>query len=131
MQKPNLSAIPIKYPWIDMILMGVKTWEIRSKSTRKFGPVALIRSGSKTVVGVATLSQKILLTKKLCLENFKKMGMTKFDALTCIGEHAWVLKDVIEFKKPISYKHPAGAITWVTLDELTTKKVLAEAKRSR
>jgi len=52
------------------------------------------------------------------------------NALSCVGEYAWILEDVIELKKPVPYKHPAGAITWVTLDEPTTKKVLAEAKRS-
>jgi hypothetical protein len=126
----TLSAIPIMEPWIDMILIGVKTWEIRSKNTLKIGPGALIRSGSGTVVGTAYLSEVILLSRKLCQENARKMGMTKPEAVGCVGEYAWVLKDVIALKKPIPYKHPRGAITWVTLDEPTTKKVLAEAKRS-
>lgn len=56
--------------------------------------------------------------------------MTKPEAVGCVGEYAWVLKDVVELKNPVPYKHPRGAITWVTLDESTTKKVLAEAKRS-
>jgi len=126
----SLSAIPIKEPWIDIILIGVKTWEIRSKNTKKIGPVALIRSGSGTVVGTANLSNVIKLTRDLCSKNARKMGMTKTEALTCIGEYAWELKDVVQLKKPVPYKHPPGAITWVTLDEPTTKKVLAEAKRS-
>jgi hypothetical protein len=126
----TLSAIPIKYPFIDMILIEVKTWEIRTKNTKKIGPVALIRSGSGTVVGTANLSKVIKLTRKLCKDNARKMGMLKPQAVTCIGAYAWVLEDVIPLKKPVPYKHPSGAITWVTLDEPTTKKVLAEAKRS-
>jgi hypothetical protein len=129
----TLSAIPIRYPWIDMILAGVKTWEIRSKFTKKIGPVALIRAGSGTVVATATLSEVIQITPKLAIENALKMGMkklTKEMADDVAGEYAWVLKDVVVFKTPVPYKHPSGAVTWVTLDEPTTKKVLDEAKSS-
>ena len=59
----TLSAIPIREPWIDMILDGLKTWEIRSKFTKKIGPVALIRSKSGTVVGTANLSKPALFIK--------------------------------------------------------------------
>jgi hypothetical protein len=130
---PTLSAIPIKEPWIDMILLGKKKWEIRSKFTKKIGPVALIRSGSGTVVGIATLAEVIQLTPKLANEKTDIMGFRKLsreEANTLVGKYAWVLKEVIKFKTPVPYKHPYGAVTWVTLDELTTKKVLAEAKRS-
>lgn len=126
----TLSAIPIRYPWIDMILDGVKTWEIRSKFTKKIGPVALIRAGSGTIVAIATLSEVIEITPSLARTNAKRMGMTVADALSCVGENAWILKDVVVLKKPVPYKHPSGAVTWVTLDEPTTKKVLAVAKRS-
>lgn len=126
----NLSAIPIREPWIDMILDGEKTWEIRSKFTKKVGPVGLIRSKSGTVVGIATLSEVIEITLGLARTNAKRMGMTVSNAVTCVGEYAWVLKDVVKFKTPVPYKHPSGAVTWVTLDEPTTRKVIAEAKRS-
>jgi hypothetical protein len=35
--------------------------------------------------------------------------------------HAWVLKDARELRKPIPYRHPAGAIIWVDLDKLRVK----------
>jgi len=129
----TLSAIPIREPWIEMILVGYKTWEIRSKFTRKIGPVALIYAGTGLVVATATLAECIKLTPEIAYENASKMGfkVTRKDAKEMAGEHAWVLKDVIVLKKPVSYKHPSGAVTWVTLDEPTTKKVLAEAQRSK
>ena len=129
----TLSAIPIREPWIDMILAGKKKWEIRSKFTKKIGPVALIRTGSKTVVGIANLVEVIQLTPQMAYEKYAIMGfrpLTKAEAKDLAGQYAWVLKDVVKFKKPVPYKHPSGAVTWVTLDESTTKKVLAEAKRS-
>ena len=126
----TLSAIPIQSGPLDEILFGSKTWEIRSKFTKKIGPVALIRSGSGTVVATATLSDCVLITPKLARANYRRMGMFMDNALSCVGGYAWILEDVIELKKPVPYKHLRGAITWVTLDEPTTKKVLAEAKRS-
>lgn len=128
---PTLSAIPIREPWIDMILAGKKTWEIRSKFTKKIGPVALIRSKSGTVVATANLAKVIELNSDICSKNARKMGMSVDEALDCFGDYAWVLEDVVVFKRPVPYIHPSGAVTWVTLDEPTTKKVKAEANRSR
>ncbi len=126
----TLSAIPIREPWIYMILEGKKTWEIRSKNTIKRELVGLIRAGSQTVVGTAFLSDVIKITPALAKANAAKMGMTLKGALSCVGDNAWVLKDVVKFKNPVPYKHPYGAVTWVTLDEPTTKKVMAEKIRS-
>jgi len=127
----TLSAIPIRAPWIDQILTGTKTWEIRSKNTKKIGPVALIRSGSGTVVATATLSKVVELTASVARTNARRMGMSVADAVTCVGYYAWVLEDVVRLKTPVPYEHPYGAVTWVTLDEPTTNQVNAEVKRSR
>jgi hypothetical protein len=130
----TLSAIPIRTPWIDMILDGSKTWEIRSKNTKKIGRVALIRSGSGTVVATASLAEVIELTPEVILANKQKMGMgnmTVDEANDLWGSYAWVLKDVVRFKSPVLYKHPSGAVTWVTLDEETTGRVLEEEERSK
>jgi hypothetical protein len=130
----TLSAIPIRSPYIDMILDGIKTWEIRSKFTKKIGRVALIRSGSGTVVATAILSEVIELTPDLAFANARIMGeegLSRNEAYGFSGLYAWVLKDVIRFKNPVPYKHPSGAVTWVTLDEETTGRVMDEAKRSK
>lgn len=129
----SLSAIPIKEPFIDMILAGAKIWEIRSKFTKKTGPVALIRSGSGTVVATANLAEVIKLNADLAYTNLNKMNiksMPREKANSFEGNYAWVLKDIVKLTKPVPYKHPSGAVTWVTLDEPTTRMVLEEAKRS-
>jgi hypothetical protein len=104
--------------------------EIRSKFTKKIGPVGLIRSKSGTVVGAAYLSKVVEITASIGRANARKMGMTPSEGADCEGLYAWVLEDVVKFKTPVPYKHPSGAVTWVTLDEHTTKLVLAEAIRS-
>lgn len=125
----TLSATIIAEPWIDMILDGYKTWEIRSKNTLKRDIIGLIRKGSKTVVATAKISDVIKITPSIARANAKHMGFSIKDALTCVGYNAWVLEDIVELKRPVPYEH-TNQVTWVTLDESTTKKVLAEAKRS-
>ena len=42
----------IRPHWIDLILKGTKTWEIRGSRTTARGTIGLIPSGSGTIVGV-------------------------------------------------------------------------------
>src|SRR5687768_5595905 len=53
----SLKGIVIKQPWTDLILDGSKTWEIRSRRARPQRVVALIRSGSGRIVGLARLAR--------------------------------------------------------------------------
>ena len=48
-----MQGLIIRQPYIDMILDGRKTWEMRSKRCNRRGQIALIQQGTKTVVGVA------------------------------------------------------------------------------
>ena len=50
-----MRALLIRRPWIDMILDGKKTWEIRGSRTWVRGQIRLIASRSGTVVGVCDL----------------------------------------------------------------------------
>ena len=81
----TLSAIPIRTPFIDEILAGTKSWEIRSKFTKKIGQVALIRSGSGTVVALANIDKVVEITPEIASENYKIMGMNKYEAVECTG----------------------------------------------
>ena len=48
-------ALIIKKEWVDKILSGGKTWEMRSTKTTVTGVIGLIESGSGLLVGEATL----------------------------------------------------------------------------
>jgi hypothetical protein len=48
-----MRALLIRHPWIDMILDGKKTWEIRGSRTAIRETIGLIPSASGTVVGIA------------------------------------------------------------------------------
>jgi hypothetical protein len=43
------------------------------------------------------------------------------------GDHtyAWVLSAAKRLKTPVAYKHPQGAVIWVTLDDGVLQKVRA------
>ena len=50
-----MNALVIRSPWVEIILEGKKTWEIRRGYTHVRGKIALIRSGSGMIVGVCCL----------------------------------------------------------------------------
>jgi predicted transcriptional regulator len=115
-----MKGLISKSPHIENILAGKKTWEIRGCNTKIRGEIALIKSGSGTVVGkcelvgvieqltIADLEQNI---DKHCvpLQDFDKVfgGYKKI--------YAWVLADARKLEGPIAYQHPQGAIIWVNL----------------
>ena len=61
-----MKGLIIRPPWIDLILDDVKSWEIRGSNPKVRGEIALIQSGTKTVVGVAELVD----SRPLSLEDY-------------------------------------------------------------
>ena len=51
-----MKALLIKQPWIDLILDGKKMWELRGSNTRIREEIALVESGTGTVVGTCKLT---------------------------------------------------------------------------
>jgi hypothetical protein len=122
-----LRALLIRHPHIDKILDGKKTWEIRGSRTTIRGRIALIASGSGTVIGVCELVDCVgPLTANHFRKNAKKAGMRPSEANLGYYRktYAWVLAKPKHLKKPVPYKHPSGAIIWVTLDHQVERKVL-------
>ena len=120
-----MRALLIKSPWIDKILAGEKTWEIRGSRTKIRGPIALIRSGSGQIVGVAELVDCLgPLSLDEMLKNVRKhrvdAARLKDNGMSYKTTHAWVLKNAQRLDDPIPYKHPSGAIIWVDLDKAMT-----------
>ena len=44
-------ALIVRQPWIDLILSGEKTWEMRSRPTNVRGRIGLIEQGTGLIVG--------------------------------------------------------------------------------
>ena len=114
-----MDALLIRQPWIDKIFARKKTWEIRSRSTEKRGRIALVESGTGSVVGVADLIDVHgPLTLKDYIAKASTAGLSAAEAregLPYSRTYAWVLKRAKRLAQPVSYRHPQGAVIWVRL----------------
>lgn len=121
------KGLVVSSPYIERILSGEKTWEMRSKKTRTRGTIALVKKGSGTIVGLAKLVDV-------------KGPLTHADMLANVDKHrrnsqeindpelkkrniAWVLSDIRRLNAPIPYNHNSGAVIFVKLDDDTRKKI--------
>lgn len=112
-------GLVIRKPWIDRILNGEKTWELRSKPTQVRGEIALIQGGSCLVVGTAREAEaKGPLSREQLQAAAKegRIGSDEAEAMDYPNTYAWVLEDVKILPEPVPYQHPRGAIIWVRLD---------------
>ena len=124
-----LRALLIRRPWIDMILDGQKTWEIRGARTSVRGRIGQIASRSGTVVGVCDLVDSIgPLTAEEFRKNAKKAGMRPSEATLGYYRqtYAWVMAKPRILEQPVPYEHSPGAVIWVRLEVAVVKKIKAQ-----
>ncbi|QHE62565.1 ASCH domain-containing protein [Rossellomorea vietnamensis] len=114
-----MKGLIIKSPWIELILEGKKTWEIRGSNTKIRGPIALIKSGSGMVYGEVNVrdSKELTLKDYQVSNEFHRVQSESLQALPYKKTFAWVLEKPRIYKEPIPYKHPMGAVIWVNLKE--------------
>lgn len=114
-----MTGLIIRSPWIEQILDGSKTWEIRGRATARRGPIALIRSGSGCVVGLVDLKDCLALSPDdyRRAERFHRIPLSVHDALPYPRCYAWVLAHPRRLLTPQPYVHPRGAVIWVTLPD--------------
>ena len=108
-----MRALLIRSPYIEMILDGKKTWEIRGSRTNVRGTVGLIRSGSGKVVGLCDVVDCVgPLTSEQFRKNARKAGMKPSEAeLGYYNKtYAWVFANTRWLKTPVDYRHRSGAV---------------------
>ncbi len=114
------KALVIDHPWISLILGSQKDWEMRSSSTAHRGWFGLIWKGMGSIYGVArlvdvgsSLSPDEMIDAyehhRIPEDMIRSGAVAKWNT-------PWKLADVIRLPKPVRYKHPNGAVTWVNLD---------------
>lgn len=111
------AGLLIRAPFVDWILDGLKTWEMRTKRTTRRGRIGLIRSKSGLVVGEANLVDVIgPLTHRQLQQNAEKMNEERWEVVAPDGPtFAWVLEDARRYDPPVPYTHRSGAVIWVRL----------------
>tara|TARA_R110002124_G_scaffold126278_4_gene285819 strand:+ start:12427 stop:13221 length:795 start_codon:yes stop_codon:yes gene_type:complete len=123
------QGLVVDEPWIGHILAGRKTWEMRSRLTKKRGTIALIRKSSGLVVATATLTECLpSLSAATMSTHFSKHQIPQAKVVSPGYKWftPWVLADVRPLKHPVRYAHPRGAVTFVNLDP---KVITAVAKQ--
>ncbi len=115
-----MKGLIIKEPWIDYILDGLKTWEIRGSNTKIRGRIYLIKSGTGKIYGEVDLVDSIPIDLNLMQGNQNKHNLTfeQWMNMKYKKPHAWVLENPVKYLKPKPYEHKQGAIIWVNIQDL-------------
>lgn len=128
----ELRGLVIRAPFVDWILDGLKSWELRGSATHVRGTIALIAAGSGTVVGTCDLVECLgPLRVDDLRRNAGKLNRRAddFAAPLHYGEntHAWVLSRPRRLPRPVRYVHPAGAVIWVRLGREVAARIADSA----
>ena len=120
-----MDGLIIKKKWLDLIINGKKTIEIRGSDTKKEGEkIYLLESGTHKIVATAVIISTYPISysdwseerEEHCVDisysDLKKRYETPY---------AWVLSDVTPIKDIWYYKHPQGAVIWVKNVEVVNK----------
>lgn len=107
-----MKALIIKQPWIDLILAGKKTIEIRGSKTNIRGKIALIASGIGQVIGTCMVNESINLAEQADLADVVIKSCVDETTLRSFykNPNGWVLSDAKRLTTPVKYKH-----RWVLL----------------
>ena len=127
-----MKALIIRDPWIEKILAGEKTWELRGSQTTIRGLIGLIQSGTGTVVGTCEIESVVgpLSVNQLrCNTRMHAVPARNLDQGSRYkNTYAWVIKNAKSLLKPVKYVHPQGAVIWVNLSPTVSRKVKQAAK---
>lgn len=110
-----MKALIIKKQWLDLILCGEKTWEIRGSNTHTRGKIELIQSGSGLVVGCCEIIDCLELKLLDYKSNTNKHQIKDINNLPYKKTYAWIINKAQKYETLRKYKHPNGAIIWVKL----------------
>ena len=132
---PVQKGLTVQQPWLDSILDGKKTWEIRGATTYHRGWVALAESGKnaekgvRMIKGVAYLEDvRGPLTEQEIQNNTRKHKIPKafldfYQGVRYKKPYAWVLSRVHRLDVPIPVQAKQGQMGWFTLPEQAQKAV--------
>ena len=113
------KALIVDHPWIDKILNGTKTWEMRSKPAYCRSLFGLIAKGSGKVQGVARITEVgEPLTEAEMIETIRHHQIPEYmirSGQVSKWTFPWKLTDVRRLSRAVPYAHKSGAIQWVKL----------------
>jgi hypothetical protein len=128
-----MKGVVIDEPWIGMILLGEKQWEMRPRSTRHRGAIALVRKGSGTVVGVADLVDclsPLSVDEYRASEAFHRIPPEQQPVAARRWPRPWILRNVCQLSIPVPYRHKFGAQSEIILSAEEAAAVKREEMRT-
>lgn len=115
------SGLIIKLEPLEKILNGSKIWEMRSITTKKRGPIALIGKGSKSIMGIATIADvrgPLSESTMIQTENVHQIAASRLhDPDVLKLRYAWVLSNVRRLEPSVPYMPRSGAVRFVNLTQ--------------
>lgn len=129
-----MKGLVIDMPWIEYLLDGSKTWEMRSQAAAYRGWVALIAKGTGKVVGAGRLVRVgAPLDEKGMIANIDKHRIPEAMIRSGMVDRwvvPWMFEDVTRLPNPVRYDHPSGAVTWVNLYDSVVAAVERQIPRA-
>jgi hypothetical protein len=127
-ESAGLRGLLERDPYASQLLDGEKIWEIRGRSTHIRGPILIVKSGTGQLYGTADL---VRVLGPLELEDLaaapelpvQERAHHRTNGLPYAKTYAYVFSNPRWFKRPIPYRHPSGAVTWVRLPEIDLRAV--------
>lgn len=130
-----MKGIIVDSPWIDELLAGRKTWELRGKTWKHRGEVALIRKGSGQVEGIANLVDCLPPLDAAAMRQttrFHRVPDNMIDEVMANGWRIpWLLTDIRRLGTPVRYVHKSGAQTPVNLDAKAEREIRQQMEVSK
>jgi hypothetical protein len=114
------GALIIDKPWIELILSGQKSWEMRTTKFKKLGYIALVEKGTKTITGIARIdgyTEQLSLAQLEQHEAKHRVLKSQYTASDYKWFTAMKLSNVLRLERSIKYEHKNGTVIWVKLSE--------------
>ena len=107
----------IRQPWLELILSGEKTWEMRSKPTKIRHRILLAEPGTGLCSGQAIISDCVKIERADFARHADKHQVRSPAGIAIIDNYqdiyAWQLQEVTRLSVQQPFKHPPGAVIWV------------------
>lgn len=121
-----MKGLLIREHWLEKILRGQKAWELRGSRTATRGVIALIQSGTGTVVGTCEIDDVL---GPLSLAELRRTTAKHRVPASSIGSdwsyettYAWVMRRPRRLSRRVPYRRRRGQVIWA---KLSPKEVAA------
>jgi hypothetical protein len=105
----------MKEHWVDKVLSGEKTWELRRTNCTKRQVIGLIANGTSAIQGQVRVVDSFPLSPELFRDNMDKHCYDGDIYAKYPKPHAWVFADPKRYRKPYHVNKPGAAQGWVIL----------------